>query len=955
MIPRKIQFLTLLLFILTFGLSAQNIAVKSFRAVPDDMTARVTAPIIDQNGDKCALIKVRTSQKGFVFDGDMNGITKTKQDVGEVWVYLPQKSKKITIKHQQLGVLDKYIYPEVIKEATVYIMELTTGKVTTTVEDIEIPMQWFTISSTPNGADVYIGEQLVGSTPYQKKMKVGKYNYRLEKAMYHNSAGVLSLTDTKKEEVNLVLKPNFGFVSIVSIPESGASLEIDGRPVSEKTPFQSESLLSGKHRVVLKKIMFQPKTMDFEINDGETTHLNVELLPNFAELTIESSPSAEIYIDDEKRGTSIYSGRLLPGLHSLEARKDKHTSSKKQLEFVAGQKQTVSLIPMPKTGSADVISTPFGAEIKIDGKSYGTTPNTIKNLLIGDYSMELSKAGYGTVLKTINISENKTAEIEEILPGGKEVSISSTPSGANVYKGETFIGTTPLKTTLAFGTHKIRVSKEDETDTKQINIIQNGETTFSFNVEKFAVPMVFVKGGSYQMGSNNGEDDEKPIHSVRLDDFYIGKYEVTQALWKAVMGNNPSNFKGDNLPVEEVTRVDVQTFITKLNQKTGKTYRLPTEAEWEFAARGGTLTSLSDQTTYAGSNIIGDVAWYKGNSNLKTHEVGGKQANELGIYDMSGNVEEWCSDRYYNLYYNKSPRDNPQGPRYEPFHVVRGGNWTHRDIPCRVADRTHRYEENKYSFVGFRLATSLDHKSTNVSEKVGAPANSTILAYDKYDIAKLKNDGNAAIKVKDFKTAIINYEKYLSFPEAASDFATAYNTAYSCERIKDYAKAVVYYDKAIAGNYKLDRAYLRKANAQKKLQDFDAMIATLEAGVAAVPAKNSRLTKTLARSYLLEGIKAQKANEFDKTEAYYKKAIAIKSSMKTDAIVLLGTMYLNQGLMIYKKANLIVNTDKNKFVVETTKAKEFFKKALGQLHIAKELAPDREDVDTLIQKINARL
>jgi len=484
MLLRKTILSSLLFFLFILSLSAQNISVKSFYSAPDDMSARVTAPIIDQNGDKCALIKIKTTQMGLTFEGDMMGIEKTVQKVAEVWVYVPFGAKKISIAHGKLGRLDNYIYTENIKEASVYIMELTTGKVTTIVEDVEIPMQWFTISSTPDGADVYIDEQLVGSTPYQKKIQVGTYNYRLEKAMYHNSAGVLSLKESGKEEVNLVLKPSFGFVNIKSTPESGASLEIDGRPVSEKTPFKSESLLSGEHRVVLKKVMFQPKTVNFEIKDGETTHLDVELLPNFAEVTIESSPSADIYIDDEKKGTSAYSGRLLPGLHSFEARKAKHTSAKKQLEFVAGQKQTISLIPSPKTGSVDVISTPFGAGINIDGKSYGTTPNTIDNLLIGDYSLELSKAGYGTVLKTISIGENNTAEINESLPSGKEVSINSTPSGANVYKGETFMGTTPLKTTLAFGTYKIRVTKEGETDTKQIKIAQNGEINFSFNVQK---------------------------------------------------------------------------------------------------------------------------------------------------------------------------------------------------------------------------------------------------------------------------------------------------------------------------------------------------------------------------------------------------------------------------------------------------------------------------------------
>ncbi|RLD58109.1 MAG: sulfatase-modifying factor protein, partial [Bacteroidetes bacterium] len=162
--------------------------------------------------------------------------------------------------------------------------------------------------------------------------------------------------------------------------------------------------------------------------------------------------------------------------------------------------------------------------------------------------------------------------------------------------------------------------------------------------------MVFVKGGTFQMGSNNGGTDEKPVHRVSLDDFYIGKYEVTQKQWRKIMGNNPSHFFGcDNCPVETVSWNDVQKFITKLNQKTGQHYRLPTEAEWEYAARGG---SFESPTKYAGNNYVDKVAWYYNNSNEKTHPVGEKKPNKIGIYDISGNVWEWCSDWYSNNYYN---------------------------------------------------------------------------------------------------------------------------------------------------------------------------------------------------------------------------------------------------------------------------------------------------------------
>jgi formylglycine-generating enzyme required for sulfatase activity len=213
--------------------------------------------------------------------------------------------------------------------------------------------------------------------------------------------------------------------------------------------------------------------------------------------------------------------------------------------------------------------------------------------------------------------------------------------------------------------------------------------------------MVFVQGGTFEMGSNEGESDEKPIHSVTVSDFYIGKYEVTQKEWKAIMGNNPSQFKGDDLPVETVSWNDVQEYLQKLNAKTNSNYRLPTEAEWEYAARGG---NKSNGYKYSGSNNIDNVAWYGGNSNSQTHRVGTKEPNELGIYDMSGNVWEWCNDWYGEHYYNNSPQNNPQGPTSGTYRVLRGGSWL--DTPSYVRCAYRYYGDPTYrDFIfGFRCA-----------------------------------------------------------------------------------------------------------------------------------------------------------------------------------------------------------------------------------------------------------
>ena len=218
--------------------------------------------------------------------------------------------------------------------------------------------------------------------------------------------------------------------------------------------------------------------------------------------------------------------------------------------------------------------------------------------------------------------------------------------------------------------------------------------------------MVYVSGGTFTMGatSEQGRDaeaDEKPIHSVSLSSFYLCKYEVTQALWQAVMGKNPSRFKGDNLPVENVSWNDCQTFITRLNNLTGKNFRLPTEAEWEYAARGG---NRSRGYKYSGSNVLSDVAWYEDNSGRKTHPVGSKSPNELGLYDMSGNVREWCSDLYRT--YSSSSQTNPVRSLGGLFRVDRGGSWDGDARFCRSSDRDGNARVKRDDYLGLRLALS---------------------------------------------------------------------------------------------------------------------------------------------------------------------------------------------------------------------------------------------------------
>ena len=314
--------------------------------------------------------------------------------------------------------------------------------------------------------------------------------------------------------------------------------------------------------------------------------------------------------------------------------------------------------------------------------------------------------------KTITIKENETLSINEKLQTGKEITISTDQSGDKIYVDDNYIGTSPITSNISYGSHNIKAERNGKTVSKTITVSQSGgeaniKLSFSSNetitVNGVSFTMIKVEGGTFSMGatSEQGGDayrDEKPVHSVTLSDYYIGETEVTQELWEAVMGSKPSKFKGSQRPVERVSWKDCQEFITRLNQLTGKNFRLPTEAEWEYAARGG---NNSQGYKYSGSNTIGNVAWYGDNSNSQTPNVKTKSPNELRIYDMSGNVYEWCQDWYGN--YSSGSQTNPTGPSSGSYRVDRGGGWGYNALHCRVSDRFSNLPGGRGSILGLRL------------------------------------------------------------------------------------------------------------------------------------------------------------------------------------------------------------------------------------------------------------
>ena len=560
------NILLVTLFLISTISFSQTISVASFKALPNDMDARIHEPKPDLNGDKCAIIKVVTTQTDFAWDVGTIGITAAVKKVGEYWLYLSWGTKRLTIKHNELGVLRNYIFPEPIEKASVYEMVLTTAKVTTIVEEEKIITKWLMISSQPSGADVYINEKLAGTTPFQRKYEGGKYNYRLELSRYYNYVGVAQLKDSKYE-IEAKLTPKFGNISVSSLPEDGMNIFLNGKATGQKTPATIKEVDSGEQTIKLQSQWFQAQAKRVTVVDEQTTDVSFSLEPAFAKITINANPDANILIDGENKGTGTYTGRILEGIYTIKAEKDKYTSQEKQVKITIGKAENLSFTLKGKTGAIDVLSTPMKAKITIDGKEYGTTPNTIEDLLIGEYKLELFKEGFAKHIETIIIKEGEKTEVNKELLSAKEVTINSTPQGAKLYINNDLKGITPVKTFIAFANNEITIDGDSLAFINDDFKIDQNQDVYDFTLVKAEK----IKIGSKPQGAK-----------IYIDDIYKGDTPIEIILTKTSSLNIViSDFKtqtrtisfGDNDIFFEMKKTsEGLNWIEVLNSKTKSSY-----------------------------------------------------------------------------------------------------------------------------------------------------------------------------------------------------------------------------------------------------------------------------------------------------------------------------------------------------------------------------------------------
>ena len=650
------------------GTQAQDLKfrIAEFYQDQQDLTAQEENRE-DGDGTPYAIIKVTSDNEDddlslFSFDFNNQRSTREMRD-GELWLFVQRNAKYVTIRREGYRTLKNAALGLTLQAGKTYRMKLSTQeriiqrrilqfKVTPANEKAIVK-----VKVEDSNEDYQLWGAVDANGSIDRLLETGAYVYEIVADGYEPSLGKVMLANGNHVE-NVALTPNFGFLEITDASGiAGAEVYINNRKVGT-IPYKSGRMecRNDYQLMISHGELYKTYNSTIEIRRGETTTISPRLQSNFAETTIKVEDEAEIVINGISKGKGSWKGPLCAGVHDVECRLPNHISSKKQIVVKVDVPETHILDkPTPIEGSLYVKSNPSGAKIFIDGRELGiVTPNKIDNVLIGSHKV------------TILFDDNKLHDVD------------------------------------------IHINK-DEIATVDVNLSDINPTGRIFTIGGVTFKMKLVEAGTFQMGSTTGGSDEAPVYSVTISkDYYLGETEVTQALWKAVTGYSPTSGGlswsskyglGDNYPAYFICYEDVQSFITKLNSLTGERFRMPTEVEWEYAARGG---KKSKGYTYSGSDTVGEVAWYDGNSSSKTHAVKTKAANELGIYDMSGNVWEWCSD--WDDTYSSSAQTDPAGPTTGANRVNRGGSWFSNAANCRCASRTDDAPSIRGGNLGVRLA-----------------------------------------------------------------------------------------------------------------------------------------------------------------------------------------------------------------------------------------------------------
>lgn len=645
---RKIFTAILLIFICHNVFSQINVKKDSFHQIDGFVMVEEHT---DMNDAPMALIKISTEnisaeqRRKFSFKGNAQTFFEWDFMPGEIYLYITADAATfIEIIHDDYGKTE-YWLPFDLCGKCGYEMVVQYVPLTPQPEAEQQKKFHLIVKADQADATIYIDEEALSVGEASKLVNEGTtHTYKIECKLYHSENG--SVTVNEKTTINKTLRPNFGYINISTSPEQGAKVFIDGDYIGE-SPITTDKLASGTHTVRVMKDMYKMKEQSFTVTDGQTTNANITMTANFVTLTINTDADSDIYVDEEYRGKGKWTGRVSEGFHNLEARKQNHKNSKKTVDLVLGENKTITLdAPKPINGSIEINSSPMEANIYIDGKSYGTTPNYVNEILIGTHELKLEKQGCAPITKTINVKEGETLTINEKLHTGKEIVIKTDKSGDKIYVDDNYVGLSPVTTTAVFGSHNIKAERNGKYVSKTITVetqnfaSQKDEYILAFvqkiNGHEYVDLGLSVKWATCNVGANKPED--------------YGNYYA----WGET--STKSSYTSDNSKTYGKLMNDIKgnSQYDAARANWGGSWRLPTKAEleeledkctWEWTKHNG--VKGYKVTGPNGNSIFLPAAGYRNGSSL--YGVGSK-----GYYGSStpNNSNLACS-----LYFNSDGQD----------------------------------------------------------------------------------------------------------------------------------------------------------------------------------------------------------------------------------------------------------------------------------------------------------
>ena len=507
----KKVFLLIVSIFLSFSALAQlEVRQGSFHKVNGFVNINMDKQT-DDNDRPYAVLKIRTEnidgkqRRELNFQGDARTFFEVEYKDGEVWLYISYYASYIKISHDDLSSTEFY-FPFDMEPKCGY--ELTLVNKAVAPGPVKEVYNFMIVSADQPNATIYIDNEYAGEQEVYKSFKAGeKHFWRIECELYHTESGeaVIPSKEGENATITKALRPAFGYLNVTSTPEDGAVVFIDGKKVGQ-TPYKSDKLASGEHKVRVMKEMFSTVEKTFTVNDGQTINAPMNMSANFVSVTITTDSESDIYVDNEKKGKGTWIGRLNDGAHALEARKVSHKPAIKNVQLVLGKNETI-VIPNPEPiyGTLEVVSNPIGANIIIDGKNYGTTPRVLANVLIGTHELRLEKTGCAPVTKTITLDEINKLSINEKLPTGREIAISTDGTGDKIFVDGNYIGTSPLTATLSFGEHEVKAVRDSKETSKKITVAQTGgDTSVQLSFATGAINGVFSVSSSRKVQFSQG-------------------------------------------------------------------------------------------------------------------------------------------------------------------------------------------------------------------------------------------------------------------------------------------------------------------------------------------------------------------------------------------------------------------------------------------------------------------